>query len=245
MKTAFLFIGLLLMQVTGFAQQNTQQQRGIIVNGTAKKEIVPDEIYIEVELKEFTKDKKKYKIEELEAGFLNFIEKVIVIPRKDIKMADTDESLLELRRKMKDADLSKTYEIKFSNFNQVTLLIASMDSLNCKSAFITKLWHSKMDEYKKEVRVAAMKAANEQAAYMLEAVGSKRGKPLLVVDSPSGLVIDMNLNRGKSSYKKSSGGETVISSGTSIDKQLLDIEDPIASRTIEISYTVSVTFEIL
>jgi uncharacterized protein YggE len=59
MKTAFLFIGLLLMQVTGFAQQNTQQQRGIIVNGTAKKEIVPDEIYIEVELKEFTKDKKK------------------------------------------------------------------------------------------------------------------------------------------------------------------------------------------
>ncbi len=243
MRTAFLLIGLLLMQVTGFAQQTTQQ-RGIIVNGTAKKEIVPDEIYIEVELKEFTKDKKKYKIEELEAGFLNFIEKVIVIPRKDIKMANTDESLLEMRRKMKDADLSKTYEVKFSNFNQVTLLIAAMDSLNCKSAFITKLWHSKMDEYKKEVRVAAMKAANEQAAYMLEAVGSKRGKPLLVVDAPSGLIVDMNLNRGKGSYKKGSS-DTALPSGAAIDKQLLDIEDPISSRTIEISYTVSVTFEIL
>lgn len=244
MKTSLLFMGLLFMQITSFAQQATAQQRGIVVNGIAKKEIVPDEIYIEVELKEFTKDKKKYKIEELEASLLNFIEKVTLVPRKDIKMANTEESLLELRRKMKDADLSKNYEIKFSNFNQVILFIASMDSLNCKSAFITKLWHSKMDEYKKEVRIAAMKAANEQAAYMLEAVGSKRGKPLLVVDGPGGFVVDMNLDKGRSAYKKTSS-EASGSSSTAIDKQLLDVEDPISSRVIELSYSVTVTFEIL
>lgn len=243
MKTVFLFIGLLFIQVAGFAEEKVPKQ-GILVNGTAKKEIVPDEIYIEVELKEFTKDKKKYKIEDLEASFLNFIEKKTLVLRKDIKMAETDQALLELRRQMKDVDLTKNYEIKFSNFNQVMLLIAAMDSLNCKSAFITKLWHSKMEEYKKEVRIAAMKAANDQAGYMLEAVGSKRGKPLVVVDGPAGFVVDMDLDRGKNSLKVSAEEESISNSYT-IDRQLLDVEDPLSSHLIKLSYTVTVTFEIL
>jgi uncharacterized protein len=243
MKTAFLFIGLLFIQVAGFAEEKNPKQ-GIVVNGSAQKEIIPDEIYIEVELKEFTKDKKKYNIEELETSFLNFIEKKTLVQRKDIKMAETDQSLLELRRQLKDVDLSKSYEIKFSNFNQVMLLIAAMDSLNCKSAYITKLWHSKMEEYKKEVRIAAMKTASEQAGYMLEAVGSKRGKPMLVIDGPGGCVVNMGLNRGKGSYKVSAEEESISNSFT-IDKQLLDIRDPLSSHLIKLSYTVSVTFEIL
>ncbi|MGL5891982.1 MAG: SIMPL domain-containing protein [Bacteroidia bacterium] len=243
MKTVFLFIGLLFIQVAGFAEEKLPKQ-GILVNGSAQKEIVPDEIYIEVELKEFTKDKKKFKIEELEASLLNFIEKKTLVPRKDIKMAETDQSLLELRRQIKDVDLTKSYEIKFSNFNQVMLLIGAMDSLNCKSAIITKLWHSKMEEYKKEVRIAAMKSASEQATYMLEAVGSKRGKPLVVADGPGGFVVDMGLNRGKNNYKVSYEEESLSNSYT-IDRQLIDIEDPISSHLIKLSYTVSVTFEIL
>jgi uncharacterized protein YggE len=55
MKTAFLFLSLLLLQITGVAQQ-TSAAPSILVTGIGKKEIVPDEIYVRVGLKEFIRD---------------------------------------------------------------------------------------------------------------------------------------------------------------------------------------------
>lgn len=173
--------------LTASAQTTTAVPRHIAVIGTAEIEIVPDEIYLSVSISEFTKDKKKYTIEELESGFVNFVEKITLTPRKDISMDGLDADLIALKRKTKDAVIRKSYEVKFKNEKQVAQLMAVMDSLHLSSANVSRYSHSKMDEYKKQIKIDAIKAAKTKADYLLEAIGAKAGKPISV-DEPNGLV---------------------------------------------------------
>ena len=126
MKKTILFLSATLLFVTtSFAQ--TPKEKSINVVGTAEMEIVPDEIYLSLTLREYTsKDKKKYTIEELEKNLVNYVEKVTLTDKKDIKMDNMSAYVLGLKRKNKDEVISKSYDIKFKNAQQVYMVYAVM-----------------------------------------------------------------------------------------------------------------------
>ena len=99
----------LLISGATYAQNTTPPVRSIAVIGTAELEVVPDEIYVNADLREFTKEKKKYLIEDLQKGMVNFIETVCGTPQKDITMDDVDGDVIALKRKTRDAEITKSY----------------------------------------------------------------------------------------------------------------------------------------
>lgn len=241
MKKITIALCCLLFAGLSNAQNTTPLPRTIAVIGTAEIEIVPDEIYVHAELREFTKDKKKYLIEDLEKGMVNFIETVTKTSVKDITMDDVDGDVIALKRKTRDAVITKTYEIKFKDYKQVTQFMAATDSLFVRGSYISRYSHSKIDEYKKQVKIDAIKSAKTKADYLLEAIGSKTGKPISISE-PSGFV-SMNDRR-----IANTAGIAQSRSGNSFSRYE-DGEDRLSitpsAKKIKLSYSINAEFEIL
>jgi uncharacterized protein YggE len=53
------------------------------------------------------------------------------------------------------------------------------------NADISRVAHSEIEKYRKEVKIIAVKAAKEKAGYLLEAIGESVGKPLMIQERES------------------------------------------------------------
>jgi len=239
-KLIFSLLTLLSFSFTQ-AQTAAPEPRSIAVIGTAEMEIVPDEIYVSATLREFTKEKKKYAIEDLEKGMVNFIESITKVPRTDISMDNLDADVIALRRKSKkDAVISKSYEIKFKDQKQIAQFFAAMDSLNVSYANVVRYSHSKMAEFKKQIKIDAIKAAKDKSDYLLLAIGSRTGKPLKISE-PNGFVSvdDGDFRPFRGNVYQSN---TVYSGGESEERSE---ENSIGGKKIKLRYQINAEFEIL
>jgi len=220
----------------------TLPQKTIKVKGTAEMEIVPDEIFLSVTLREYTKDKKKFNIEELEARLINYINKVVAVESKDVKYDDMSAYIAYARKKNKDEVISKSYDIKLKTSKQIYQVYSVMDSLGITKAFVKKYSHSKMDEYKKQVKIDAIKAAQAKAGYLLEAIGSKAGKPVSVNEKSGFVTVDDGTTRretGRYGMGNSISQSYMLAGGES------DSTETIVGKTIKLSYEIEAEFDIL
>ena len=224
--------------------QDTQKEHSIKVIGTAEMEIVPDEIYMSVTLREYTnKDKKKFTIEELEKNLVNYIEKITTTDKKDIKMDNMSAYVLSMKRKNKDEIITKSYDVKFKNSQQVYLLYSVMDSLGISKASASKYSHSKMDEYKKQIKINAIKAAREKANYLMEAIGEKAGKAIGVTEVTGFVSVDDGTDdniRGNSFYRS----RYSQSNTTEDNASAVEVGNTIGDKTIKLNYAINVEFAI-
>jgi hypothetical protein len=224
--------------------QDTKTEHSINVIGTAEMEIVPDEIYMAVTLKEYTKDKKKYTIEELEKNLVNYIEKVTITEKKDIKMNNMDACVLKMKRKNKDEVITKSYDVKFKNPQQVYMLYSVMDSLGISSAYVSKYSHSKMEEYKKQIKVNAIKAAKEKANYLLDAIGERAGKAINVTEVTGFVSVDDGTYDGRRNYSYANNISNSVYQTSAVVTTDSEGDDTISNKTIKLSYTINAEFAI-
>ena len=239
---------LILSAIFSFAfttkAQDTKTEHSIKVIGTAEMEIVPDEIYMSVTLREYTnKEKKKFTIEELEKNLVNYIEKITTTDKKDIKMDNMSAYVLSMKRKNKDEVITKSYDVKFKNSQQVYLLYSVMDSLGISKAFVSKYSHSKMDEYKKQIKTNAIKAAKEKATYLLDAIGEKAGKAISVTET-TGFV---SVNDGTDNYERNFRGNVYNNVSQTSSYGGSDggtAESTIGDKTIKLNYSINAEFAI-
>jgi hypothetical protein len=257
MKNILLPLGLLAFAVMPLhaqtASSTAPETRAIYVTGIAEMEIIPDEIYINVTLREFTKDKKKYGIEELESAFLHFVETTTSTPQTDVKMDNTDARIIAMKRKQKDAIIEKSYELKYKNNEQVMLLFTASDSLSLSNVYIKRYSHSKIEDYKQQVRVKAVLNAKDKATYMLAALGQKPGNVLTLTEINPSVTIDDGVDNDFRPFRGNvynrSNGDSMGATGWSYndaDEGGFEISDsnPIV-KTIKLRYEVSVKFEIV
>ncbi len=166
----------------------------IEVTGTAKKEIVPDEIYIAIIIHERYVNKEKISIEEQETKLKNAI-KSLGLDLADLSLSDANADYVKIRWQKKEVLTKKDYTLKVSNATLVGLVFAELEKLEITDAYISKVDHSKMDNLKKEVKIEAIKAAKEKADYLLAAISEQTGKPLVIVENEISPVYGMeNVN---------------------------------------------------
>ena len=120
-----------------------------------------------------------------------------------------------------------------------------MDSLGISKAFVSKYSHSKMDEYKKQIKINAIKAAKEKATYLLEAIGEKSGKAINI-EEKSGLVsIDDGIRNGREYNNNTSTSNSwaqtryMISDGDDGGSEKI-----IGDKTIKLNYSINAEFAI-
>ena len=180
MKTMYLFLVSSLITLSSFAQNTPNPfPRTITVNGSAEMEIVPDEIYVQVHLKEY--DKKgggKISIDKIRQDFLTAV-RSLGLPDTAISVSGYDANNYNpwWRKKNQKQDLhaSITYQVKLRNTAQVDQLVDKLDDNATQNFYISRTTHSKLEEFRKNLKIQAVRAAKEKAQYLADAVNEKVG----------------------------------------------------------------------
>lgn len=181
---------LALMAIIGFSYTHAQTTvsnpfpKTVSVTGTAEMEIVPDEIYVNIELQEYQKKgESKRDIASIRNQFLQACT-AAGIPDSLISIVSYagNTNYYTIRKKQKTTDLMAgiTYQIKFSNPKLIDELISKLDDDATKNFQIAKLSHSRLTQIRRELKVKAVQAAKEKAGYLAEAVGEKVGEAVSI-----------------------------------------------------------------
>ena len=157
------------------------KQAFIEVTGTSETEVTPDEIFINITLKEKgdSKDKSIEKQEEdLKSGLKNL---GIEINQLQLSMANAD--FRKIKAFKKDVVTTKSYVLKVNSAEMVDKVYKMLDNNNVNDAFISKLNHSKITDLTAENREKAVVAAKNKAIGLTKALGNNIGAPISIIET--------------------------------------------------------------
>ncbi len=184
-------IAIALVTVLGLSTVKAQQvdlRRKINVSGSAETEVTPDIIYIGISLKEYLNGKKKVEITELEKQLYAAVQKA-GIAKENLTVSNLSSwNYATEKKKNPDFLASKQYRLKVSDLNKFNSIIEAIDAKGIASTNIESYDYSKIEGLKKELKIKALLAAKEKAAYMVEALGDKLGAVIDIQDGGDNVI---------------------------------------------------------
>lgn len=173
------------MQVFGQPTEPVKQKT-INVTGVAEMEVIPDEIYVHVLLREY--DRKGGSKTDLETIKNAFLKAALSIGIKENEISvlnyqTYDQNYWWIRKnKKKNPDMKAgiTYEIKMNSTRKLDELVQKLDDEATENFYISRVEHSKIDEFKKQLKIQAVKVAREKANYLAEAINEKAGEAITI-----------------------------------------------------------------
>ncbi|TAJ07920.1 SIMPL domain-containing protein [Marinilabiliaceae bacterium JC017] len=151
----------------------------IEVTGKAEMEIAPDLIYVTIKISE--KDNKaKQSLEQLEDKMLKTLRDIGIDLEKDFSINDFASNFQFYWLKKTDIFTSKEYQVVVHDTRTLGKIFRELEKLNISNIEIAKLDHSKIEDYRREVKVKAIQEAKEKAEELMEAVDQKVGKAIFV-----------------------------------------------------------------
>jgi uncharacterized protein len=186
MKRLLFSIIFLFMAFPLLAQENFIKK--IEVLGTAEKEIVPDEIFLSISLREYkNRNNSIVSIQTLE----NQLAKAV----KEIGIADDNFQIENIygnnnwwRKKKEDPEFlaSKRYRLKLNELTKVNRLLSMLDPMGIEHMNISEFSHSKIQEYRKELKKEALKSAKEKAQYLVQSIDQNLGEAIEIYEIEAG-----------------------------------------------------------
>ncbi|QJB34778.1 SIMPL domain-containing protein [Chitinophaga oryzae] len=176
MKKVMLLAAGLFFALSTFAQQaDNKQVKKIEVNGSAEIEITPDELNLDISLKEYLKGKTKVDITTLEKQLVKAIADA-GLPKEVLTIENVNgfnnEYFLRKKKDPVEFMARKQYRLKLTKLDKINDILGAVDAEGIESTRISSYTSSKMDQYRKEAKIKAIKAAKEKAEYMLAAIGN-------------------------------------------------------------------------
>ena len=177
-----------------FGQPEVIKQKTINVSGVAEMEVIPDEIYVQVQLREY--DKKGGVKVDLESIKSDFLKSALGIGLKESDISVQNYETYDQnywwnrKNKKKNPDMKAgiTYEVKMSTTRKMDELVQKLDDEATQNFFISRVNHSKIQEFKKQLKIQAVQAAKEKAVYLAEAINEKAGEAL-TLNEPTEMTI--------------------------------------------------------
>jgi len=180
---------LLLLFHFGFSQtigKNFIDDNYIEVTGSAELEVVPDEIYIKVILSEKDNNGRE-PLELRETQMINTLKGIGIDVEKDLVIRDFISNFRKYWLKKKDIFTTKEYEILVQDADTAGKVFQQLEKIKISNISIAKLDHSKIEDYRQEVKIKAMKATKEKANYLAEAIDQKVGKAIHIMELDNAL----------------------------------------------------------
>ena len=189
MKTFVVLVTLWLSGILAISAQEDNHSRYIEVTGSSETEIIPDEIHFMITIKEYWQEEfeKKSKPEDYQTKVpVNEIEHNLMSALKQAGIAPSDIQTKEVgdywRERGKDFLISKTFDIKLQNPDQINRIIQTVNTKGIQSMNIGELKNKDLQEYRKQGKIEALKAARQKADYLVAAMGQKLGNVLRIVE---------------------------------------------------------------
>lgn len=235
MKTFVVLVTLWLSGILAISAQEDNNSRYIEVTGSSETEIIPDEIHFMITIKEYWQEEfeKKSKPEDYQTKVpVNEIEHNLMSALKQAGIDPSDIQTKEVgdywRERGKDFLISKTFDIKLQNPDQINRIIQTVNTKGIQSMNIGELKNKDLQEYRKQGKIEALKAARQKADYLVAAMGQKLGNVLRIVEPEE---------RSFSYFQPQSAMSNVAM--PSYDS------NPENFRTIKLRYQITARFEIL
>lgn len=191
MITRLLLLAMLL-PLAGLSQARADG-RYIEVTGTSEIEIVPDRIHYIIEIREYFEEEfdGKSKPEEYRTKVsLNRIEQGLREVLHDAGISPDAVRTQEIgdywRKQGQDFLVAKTFDITLLDFKQIDEILKRMDTRGIHTMRIGELENRDMLSYHQKGKIAALKAAQRKAAYLVEALGKKLGPEIRIVEDEAG-----------------------------------------------------------
>ncbi len=228
MKNFILMAAALLMAGSAAMAQTVQAPQyedAIQVSGKAEKKVTPDEIYVAITIK--TGDIKNQSVDQIESALKSKFKALGIDVEKNLRVT----SMANAPKKKTDVDTKRSYELKVGDVWTLNSVFTTLGDMGVSDANVTKVSNSKMEEYRKEVRVEAVKDAKANAETLAAALGQSMGPAVWVFDS--GYVYE-NAPMPVMMRAKSYAMDSVYAEGTA--EQGLDMQD------ITLTYNLTVKF---
>lgn len=180
---AFLFSAVV---VPSFAQTTLLKEaspRKIEVAGFAEMEVSPDEIYFSISLREYFEDEKNQKGKVIISTLEKQLIKAVAdagLPKEALSISGMGGYQNYVDKKKKPAAFleAKQYELKIDRPDKLDVILSKIDSRGVQYANVARVDHSKKEEFKRQIKIDALKAAKEKADYLLAALDQKLGQVL-------------------------------------------------------------------
>lgn len=219
----FLMIGLLTFGSLINAQEI--KKNAIEVTGVAEMEVEPDEIIFNIGIKADNKnqlaDNEKLLFETLKNDG---------VKNEDIKFKSMYQNLYS-----KTTKFTKSFQFKVNAKTNVSKLFEDLNQKWVSNLNIAEIKNTKITDFRKTVKINALKAAREKADYLLESIGKKTGTPLEIVeveDYMSDSVLPV-------AYKSRMANVQMEAADAGVDYSFDNIEN------IKLKYSIKTRYEIL
>jgi len=230
MKKIILLLTILLVSNLTIAQNSEiDERRYIAVTGSAEVTVAPDEIELEIILREHTKSTD---LSSIESKFIDILKKHnIDIDEKQLMLGNsTYYWYYWWRHYRKNTYTQKTYKIKLDSSTDFLSLVKDLDFEGVQSLRISNSTNKNLQQLRREVKISALKAAKEKAMYLLESIDEKAGKVISIEEMPE-----------TQNHYRYRNQNIMSNASVSISPGNEDIENV---KTIKLRYEVKAKFEI-
>lgn len=229
-----IIISLLIVFSLSLSAQNEKTGlRSIEVNGSAEMEVEPDEIVLVIGIQEYWEEefeensepedyKTKVPLAEIEDELIKKMRKA-GIDKKNVKVKNVGNYW---RQRGKEFLFSKQLKVELNDFSKINDLIDILDAKGIRNMNIGELRNSKINKFKTQVKIEALKNAREKAKVLVESLGEELGEVITITEISSGFVRPM--------YKAE-----IMARSTEMQQERID-----QIQMIKLEYQVQATFRI-
>jgi hypothetical protein len=158
----------------------------IEVTGKAEKEIVPDKIFVKILLNE--KDFKGKSLTEIEKAMFDKLKKLGFDLAKDLAIKDLLSNFRHYWLMKDDILLSKEYQLLVRDGKTAGKVFIELQKLGISEVSIDQVENSKITAYRNEVKIAAIKAAQEKAKALAQAINQDIGRAIYIQELETGFM---------------------------------------------------------
>ncbi|MGD1841117.1 MAG: SIMPL domain-containing protein [Thermonemataceae bacterium] len=170
----------------------TSNEKFIEVVGSAEMKIAPKTIYFTIGIEEYWEEEFKKGAEEKDYRTKLPLATIEADLLKKLAAIGIDKSQITIkevgnywRMRGKSFLVSKQLEIRLDDFQKINDIINKANIKGIEYMRISRLDHPQLAEYRKQVKIEALKAAKAKADYFLESIGKKTGDVLMIVEIDS------------------------------------------------------------
>lgn len=220
-------VALLALPAAAQAPENEAFPSYIQVNGRAEKEVAPDEFYLSIVIDE-RDSKGKISVESQQRDMIAALKRLGVDVEKQLKVANLSSEFF----KKKTAVATAKYQLQLGSAAQVSKVWQALDALGISNVSILRVSHSQLEELKEQVRVEAIRNAQQSARTLAAAIGQSVGQCFYIYDSNSDAVPYYYNNMA---LMRSAKAEAYAADGAAE-------EEPLDFKTIKLQYNVQAKF---
>lgn len=235
MKNIFFALTILISSsVCGqIGEKNFIDQNYIEVTGKSEMEVIPDEIYLKILINE--KEAKGKSLTEIENSMIAKLQEIGIETKKDLSIKDFISNFKNYWIIKSDIVLTKEYQLLVHDAKIAGKIFTELQKQGISNISIERVDNSKILEYRKEVKINAIKAAQEKAKSLAMAINQDIGKALYIQELENNLY---NSIQGRLAGIQIRGLSNSIVQSSKMEEQDVEFEK------IKLEYSIIVRFEL-